>query len=205
MSIATEATGDLNPDYWEERYQSGTARWDLGQPAPAFVSLLDTDAPPPGRMAVLGSGRGHDALLFAARGFEVVGFDYAPSAVTEATIAAQKRHLNAQFLQRDIFSLSRDFAQSFDYVLEHTCFCAIELAQRPAYVQLVRSLLRPQGELIALFWAHGRLGGPPFGATVTEIHQLFIPAFEMLSFAPVPNSPPGREDEEYLARLRVKL
>lgn len=200
----TAPTADLNPDFWEERYQSGTPRWDLGQPAPPFVSLLQDDAaPPPGRMAVLGTGRGHDALLFAAQGFAVVGFDFAPSAVQDATAEATARGLSAQFVQADIFDLPAEFAHSFDYVLEHTCFCAITPAQRPAYVRAAHGLLRPQGQLIALFWAHNRPGGPPFGSTLSDIRQLFSSAFEIESLTPVTNSVASR-DSEYLGRLRAK-
>jgi methyl halide transferase len=125
----------LSPEFWEERYQDGSTRWDLGQPAPPFVTLLAApDAPSPGRMAVLGAGRGHDALLFAEQGFEVVGFDFAPSAIAAAVATAEARGLTAQFLQRDIFALGAEFAHQFDYVLEHTCYCAILPAQRADYV-----------------------------------------------------------------------
>jgi methyl halide transferase len=194
---------DLTAKFWEGRYQEGTARWDLGQAAPPLVSLLQSEAAPkPGRMAVLGSGRGHDALLFAEHGFEVVGFDFAPSAIADATTAAADRGLQAQFLQRDIFALADQFSQSFDYVLEHTCFCAILPEQRPDYVRLVQQLLKPEGELIALFWAHGRQGGPPFGASLKEIQALFAPGF-VGSFTLAPDSTAARQQEEYLARLRL--
>jgi methyl halide transferase len=207
MSLEPQAEpqASLDPASWEQRYQEGTTRWDLGQPAPVFVDLLNSaDAPQPGRMAVLGAGRGHDALFFAAHGFEVIGFDFAPSAIAAATTAAQTHGLTAQFLQRDIFELGTEFAASFDYVLEHTCFCAIAPSQRPAYVELVQTLLRPQGELIAIFWAHNRAGGPPFGSTVNEIQQLFQSKFERRSFTPITNSPANRQNEEFLARFRVK-
>lgn len=192
----------LNSDYWEERYQEGRTGWDLGVPAPAFVGLLNLgQAPRPGRIAVLGSGRGHDALLFAEKGFDVVGFDFAPSAIAAATQAAQQRNLTAQFFQRNIFELVPEFAHCFDYVLEHTCFCAIAPEQRSEYVKLVHALLRPDGELIALFWAHNMSGGPPFGVTVDELQELFMPYFEFLSFEQADNSVANRSDE-YLARLR---
>lgn len=194
----------LTSEFWEERYQDGTTRWDLGQPAPPFVTLLNaSDAPKPGRVAVLGSGRGHDALLFADRGFDVVGFDFAPSAVQEATAAARSRQLSAQFLQRDIFELGNEFAASFDYVLEHTCYCAIDPALRSDYVQVVQKILRPGGELIGLFWAHSRPEGPPFGATLEEIKQRFA-AFEPILIMQPENSVDSRKDEEYLVRLRLK-
>lgn len=197
----------LTPDpqssgYWENRYQEGSARWDMGQPAPAFVALLNaTDAPQAGRMAVLGAGNGHDALLFANRGFEVMGFDFAPSAVQNATTAAQKQGLAVRFLQRDIFALEPEFSETFDYVLEHTCFCAIDPSQREAYVRVVRDLLRLGGELIGLFWARPQPGGPPFGTTPAEVQQQFSPYFEIKSLTLTPDSIESRRGEEYLARF----
>ncbi|QYO64489.1 methyltransferase domain-containing protein [Leptolyngbya sp. 7M] len=200
-----QPTPALTAEFWEGRYQDGTDRWDLGQPAPPFVSLLQSlQAPAPGRIAVLGSGRGHDALLFAQHGFEVVGFDFAPSAIVAARAAAQERGLSAQFLQRDIFELDAEFANQFDYVLEHTCFCAILPEQRGNYVRLVQNLLRPVGELIGLFWTHDRVGGPPFGVSVTELYQQFQPEFEVVLLERATNSVEGRRNEEYLVRLRMK-
>jgi SAM-dependent methyltransferase len=191
--------------YWEQRYQEKTTRWDLGQAAPAFVSLLNSqETLTPGRTAVLGCGRGYDALLFAEHGFEVVGFDFAPSAIAEATSLAQAAGSTAKFLQRDIFDLATEFPQDFDYVVEHTCFCAIPLERRPEYVQLVRSLLRPKGELIALFFTHNRSGGPPFGSTPTEIVQYFEADFEILSLESVANSVPSRQGEEHIGYFRLR-
>lgn len=193
------------PDYWEQRYRDGNTRWDLGQAAPPFVSLLTAPgAPRPGQTAVLGSGRGYDVLLFAAYGFTVTGFDFAPSAIAAATALAQATGSYAHFLERDIFQLDREFPQAFDYVIEHTCFCAIPPETRPDYVRLVHSLLKPGGELIALFFTHSRSGGPPFGSNPAEIQRLFEPYFQIRSLVPVANSVPERQGEEHLGRLVVR-
>ena len=190
-------------EYWEQRYHEGTDRWDIGQAAPPFASLLSSpSAPKPGRTAVLGCGRGHDALLFAARGFDVIGFDFAPVAIAAATALAEANQSPAQFLQRDIFDLATEFPGEFDYVIEHTCFCAIAPEQRPAYVQLVHTLLKPQGQLLGLFFTHNRPGGPPFGITPTEIQQYFASTFHLLELAPATNSVPERQGEEHLARFQ---
>ncbi len=193
-----------NSQFWENRYIEGTTGWDLGQAAPPFVSLLNSPAAPSlGKVAVLGSGSGYDALLFAEKGFEVIGFDFAPSAIASASALAQNRGIAAQFLQRNIFDLPDEFPHYFDYVLEHTCFCAIEPRLRPSYVQLVKSLLKPSGELIALFWAHNQPGGPPFGTTTAEIRQYFEPDFKINSLSLVNNSVPQRQGQEYLGRFSV--
>lgn len=193
------------PNFWEKRYQENSTRWDLGQAAPAFVQLLDSpNTPKPGRTAVLGCGRGYDALLFADRGFEVVGFDFAPSAIADARSLAAARNSTAQFLQRDIFELDEEFPQGFDYVVEHTCFCAIPPERRPEYVQLVRSLLRPGGELLAIFFTHTRPGGPPFGTTPDAIARDFGIDFDILTLDPIANSVSSRQGEEHFGRLRVR-
>jgi methyl halide transferase len=192
--------------YWEQRYHEGSDRWDLGQPAPPFVSWLESHATslPRGRVAVLGCGRGYDALLFASYGFEVVGFDFAPAAIVAATKNAASTGSSAQFLQRNIFDLSLEFPSHFDLVIEHTCFCAIAPEQRAAYVQLVHNILRPQGEFLGLFFTHDRPSGPPFGVTPNEIRQYFEPKFEILSLTPVTNSIPERQGEEHLGHFRAK-
>jgi methyl halide transferase len=153
-----------NQEDWEQRYQKGNTPWDLGVAAPPFVSLLESPKPLlSGRVAVLGCGRGYDAVLFAKNGFEVVGFDFTAAAIDDATVLAESEGVNAKFLQRDIFDLPEEFANSFDYLIEHTCFCAVERSRRPDYVQVVKSILKPQGQLIALFFTHNRPDGPPFG------------------------------------------
>lgn len=198
-------TSVAEPEYWEQRYREGSSRWDLKQASPPLVSLLNFPSlAPPGRVAVLGCGRGYDALLFAAHGFEVVGFDFAASAIADAKALAQAAGSTAQFLQRDIFDLPTEFPNSFDYVVEHTCFCAIEPDQRPDYVQLVREILKPHGEMIGIFFTHQRSGGPPFGVTTAEIEQYFELHFEILSLIPVTNSVSERQGEEHLGRFRVK-
>ena len=195
----------VNSEYWENRYQEGTTRWDLGQAAPPLQSLLNSpQAPRPGKIAVLGCGRGYDAILFAQHGFEAIGFDFASSAIADATALAQASGSSAKFMQRDIFELPAEFPHEFDYVLEHTCFCAIDPSLRSAYVKLARNILRSQGELIGLFWAHTRPGGPPFGATTEEIQQLFAPDFNILSLELVTNSIPERQGDEYLGHFRFK-
>ncbi len=106
---AVEARNNpANPEHWDAHYRAHEPGWDIGQPAPAFVDLLaEPDPPPPGRMIVPGSGRGHDAIFFAAHGFDVVGIDFAPTAVAEATAAASQRDLTGRvrFEERNIFAL----------------------------------------------------------------------------------------------------
>ena len=196
----------LTPEAWDNRYQTKTDRWDLGCPAPPFIHLLESPhAPKPGRVAVLGCGSGHDAMLFAAAGFDVVGFDFAPIAIDRAIDAARNRDLkNIQFLQRNIFELEPKFNNSFDYVLEHTCFCAIDPLLRSDYVQTVKQLLKPDGQLIGLFYTHNRSGGPPFGVKPQEVLAYFKTDFKAIAFEKAEYSIDKRNGEEHLGFFQVR-
>ncbi|QLE56204.1 methyltransferase domain-containing protein [Nostoc sp. TCL26-01] len=196
---------DLSAEAWEKRYQENRDPWDLGCPAPPLINLLaSAQAPKPGRMAVLGCGSGQDAMLFSTAGFDVIGFDFAASAIARADKIAKARELNTQFLQRNIFDLEVEFLHSFDYVLEHTCFCAIDIELRSQYVQVVKNLLRPNGQLIALFFTHSRLDGPPFGVKPQAILDSFSPYFDIILFQAAKDSITGRKGEEHLAIFQVK-
>ena len=65
-------------DYWRGRYDTDSAKWDLGGPCPVFVDLLDSErAPPKGRVAFPGCGSGHDLYHWRAKGYDATGFDFA--------------------------------------------------------------------------------------------------------------------------------
>jgi SAM-dependent methyltransferase len=192
----TELKSD-NPLFWQERYQGQETPWNLGEPAPAFVHLLKERAAEfkPGKMAVFGSGHGNDAALFGQNGFDVTGFDY----VAEAVSAASERYGDvAKFEQASIFELPEAYQGQFDYVLEHTCFCAILPKQRADYVVAAANILKPGGRLLGVFFDHGEKGGPPYTTTPEELRQLFSPYFEVVSLEKTPHSIERRKDEELL-------
>lgn len=183
---------------WEADYARKTDGWDLGGPTPVFEYLLSGQALAPGRMIVLGAGRGHDARLFARHGFQVTAVDFAQHAVHEMQRLADPA-APVEILQDDIFTLSDALNNSFDYVLEYTCFCAIDPKRRAEYADLVARLLKPHGIYIDLaFPLDGRKGGPPFAVTEAEIFDLFEKrGFKLLSREkPVDSVSPRRHAEE---------
>jgi SAM-dependent methyltransferase len=168
-------TSDVNsPEKWEGDYQRGTAGWDLGGPTPVFKRLASSERFKPGRVIVLGAGRGHDAREFARHGFDVTAVDFSSYAVEQMRQLADPQ-APIKFLQRDIFQLPPEFNGSFEYVLEYTCFCAIDPKRRAEYADLVRRLLTENGLYIDLaFPLDQRKGGPPFAVTASEILDLFL-------------------------------
>ncbi|MCE9645784.1 MAG: methyltransferase domain-containing protein [Chloroflexi bacterium] len=167
-------TDNVNsPKKWEADYERKTDGWDLGGPTPVFKRLATSGQFPPGRMIVLGAGRGHDAREFARHGFEVTAVDFAAHAAEEMRRLADPS-APVRIMQSDLFALPQEFRHSFDYVLEYTCFCAIDPGRRSEYADLVAQLLKPEGTYIDLaFPLDGRAGGPPFAVRESEVLDLF--------------------------------
>ena len=192
---------DVNsPDKWDANYEQGTDGWDLGRPTPVFQRLLRSQRLSPGRMIVLGAGRGYDAREFARRGFQVTAVDFSSEAVREMQRLASPE-APVEILQHDIFTLPAALNNSFDYLLEYTCFCAIDPGRRAEYADLVTRLLQPGGMYIDLaFPLDGRKGGPPFAVSAAEVLDLFRGrGFKLLSREkPVDSISSRRNAEELL-------
>jgi SAM-dependent methyltransferase len=190
---------------WEERYQTRDTPWDKGGPHPALTALL-VHEPVRGRVLVPGSGHGHDVRALAQTAEQVVGIDIAPSAVAATRalpVAGGERYEVA-----DLFALPPEMRGAFDWVWEHTCFCAIDPARRGDYAGAVASALRPGGHLLAVFYldpGNARPDeGPPFETTLGELDRLFLPYFDLIREWPPAQTYAGREGREWMRLMRRK-
>ena len=187
------------PAFWERLYDSREDGWELRTPSPPLAAHLKKSPPSRGTVAVLGCGRGHDCRLLAKAGYQVWGFDFASQAIREARDLAGKEGLEISFEQRDIFDLARDYAGFFDGIWEYTCFCAIDPARRPEYVRLVRSILKPEGWLLACFYPlREGTDGPPFPTSKAELQRLFLPYFRFVETYAPDHSPEQRKGFEWM-------
>lgn len=183
--------------FWQEHYERGEPPWDKGEAAPPLVRAIEKLNPEAGlRALVPGCGYGHEALLLAERGCEVVAVDFAKSAIDE--LARPGSGFSLRALERDIFTLATDFAKSFDLVVEHTCFCAIPLDRREEYATTMAAVLGEGGVLLGLFWELGQDGGPPFNTTRADLSRYFDPLFDMVQVERPGDSFPSRQDQEWL-------
>lgn len=192
------------PTDWEANYQKNEMPWDKGAPSPGLMDFLRGE-PVRGRVLVPGCGLGHDVRALAATADEVVGLDIAPSAVKGArtfpTVGGESYEL------ADLFALPPRLRRCFDWVWEHTCFCAIDPAMRAAYVEAVAGALRPGGHLLAIFYldpGHDHPAeGPPFGVTKAELDMFFSPRFTLVREWLPQRAYAGREGREWMRVLRL--
>ena len=193
------------PTDWESHYQQKDTPWEKGAPSPGLVDFLAAE-PVRGRVLVPGCGFGHDVRALAATADEVVGLDLAPSAV-KAAERLPKVGVE-RYVQGDLFALPPAMRGAFDWVFEHTCFCAIDPAQRPAYVEAVAGALQPGGRLLAVFYLDpGNTSpgeGPPFEVSVAELDRLFLPRFTLLREWLPQRAYPGREGREWMRVMSAR-
>jgi len=169
----------MNQEFWETRYQTGDMPWEKGEPSPGLVDFLKAHPElPKGTVCVPGCGTGHDVRAWAAAGFDAYGFDITPSAIKLAREKTAAAGLEAQFQQSDFL---RDKPPlQFDWLFEHTLFCAIQPNQRDDYVHAVLRWLKPNGYYLAVNYLIPDEDGPPFGTTREEQLKRFSNYFELL-------------------------
>ena len=180
----------MSSAYWENRYRTQDMPWEKGAPSPGLVDFLEAHPVlPRGTVCVPGCGTGHDVRAWAACGFEAVGFDLAPSAIRLAREATAAAGLRAEYYQADF--LRDPPPRQFQWVFEHTLFCAIQPSERDMYVQAVLNWLPAGGHYLAVNYLIPDEDGPPFGTTLQELYDRFMPHFDLLQET-VPRSYPNR-------------
>lgn len=192
----------MSEQYWEDRYQNGETRWEKGAPSPGLVDFLASHSSLPGEtVCVPGCGTGHDVRAWTKAGFRAYGYDIAPSAVRLGTEWTQTAGLQANFRKIDFLRTEPPFP--FDWIWEHTLYCAIQPDERDLYLNSVLRWLKPGGHFLAVNYLIPDTDGPPFGTTRDELWQRFSPLFD-LKAEWVPRSYPNRAGLELMLWWRKK-
>ncbi len=193
---------------WEALYTAQDTPWDKGVEAPPLADFLAHERIE-GEVLVPGCGRGYEVRALAVKGAKVTGIDIAPTAIEIAR--ELPRAGSERYLLVDLFALPPALQGAFDWVVEHTCFCAIHPGQRAAYVQAVRGALRPGGRVFAVFYLNPRQyegayedddKGPPYGVQVERLDELFSPGFTVEKEWVPERAFEGREQRELVRLLR---
>lgn len=187
-----------NSNYWDDKYNTENDGWTLNSPNPVFYQLLNEKKYViPGKILVLGSGKGFDALAAAKAGFNVTAVDFSEAANVSSKKLFEENGVAVELLTEDIFNLPEKFSNAFDYVYDYTTYCAISPLRRKEFLSEISKLLKPEGKLIAhLFPVEKKDGGPPFGIDLLEFYNFASEFFNLvISTKQIPSIKPraGRE------------
>ena len=195
---------------WDRRYHEGDTPWEKGLAAPPLTELLsELEASEWGQGPVLvpGCGFGHDVRALSVLGLDVVGLDISEQAIGRARkfpAAGRETYEVGDFLD-----LEWSEGRKFSAIWEHTCFCAIDPADRTRYAEAAAACLVDGGLLAGVFFLTPydpgeEEEGPPFGATIREIDGCFSPWFERFDGWVPYASYVGREEREWIALFRKR-
>ncbi|HEX4667615.1 MAG TPA: methyltransferase domain-containing protein [Chthoniobacterales bacterium] len=188
---------------WDALYERRETPWEKGQPHPALVDFLAEIGPLAGGILVPGCGSGHDVRALSTTANHVVGIDIAPRAIAKAS--SRPRVANEEYALADLFNLAASFNQQFDWIFEHTCFCAIDPGRREEYVRTIVRLLKPTGRMLAIFFINPDHDeeGPPYRVSTAELGEFFGKHFALEREWVPARTHPGREERE-LMRVLVR-
>ena len=190
---------------WNAAYEGGDTPWDKGYASPPLIEFLNFQ-PISGRVLVPGCGAGHDVRALAVEGVEVIGLDIAPRGIDKAEtfpVSCGERYELGDFL-----NLGKQYHHSFDWIVEHTCLCAIDPSEREAYARSVAQALKPDGKYLAIFFrevSDYQGNGPPHPISREQSDILFGNSFELIkSFVPQQTYPSRVICAEEVCWMRLK-
>jgi cyclopropane fatty-acyl-phospholipid synthase-like methyltransferase len=161
----------MHSEIFEKAYQ-GQAPWDIGEPQPEIVRLAESGAIE-STVLDLGCGTGENALYLAARGHEVWGIDFIPTAIERAQDKAQKRGLSIHFQVGDALKLE-GIGRTFDTVIDCGLFHVFDDKARLTYVRTLAQVISPGGVVHLLCFSDEEPPGEgPRRVSQQEIHSTF--------------------------------
>jgi cyclopropane fatty-acyl-phospholipid synthase-like methyltransferase len=173
------------PEPWDRSYRDGTAAeaWDIGAPQPAIAALADAGllhSP----LLDSGCGTGENSLLLAARGLDVTGVDWAPSAVERARAKAIERGLQATFEVADALALDA-LGRRFASVIDSGLFHVFEPDEAARYAASLHAVTLPGGTLHLLCFSDREPDwGGPHRISQAQLQSTFAQGWRITSIEP---------------------
>ena len=191
----------LTSEYWEERYQRGEDKWNVGEISTPIKEYIDQITDTKIKILIPGAGNGYEFEYLIKNGFEnsfVV--DYATTPLEN--IKKRIPNLNEnQIINSDFFELEG----KFDLIIEQTFFCALNPELRKYYVQKMKALLNPKGKIVGLLFQFPLTSeGPPFGGSIEEYISLFQNDFNIVTIETAHNSIAPRANKELFVIFEKK-
>ena len=191
----------IDKNYWEKRWENKQTGWDTGSITTPLKNYFDQLSNKNISILIPGCGNAYEAeYLFEQKFKYTYIIDIAPQALT--SFSTRVPHFPASQLICDDFFNHKG---QYDLIVEQTFFCALDPAQREAYIQKMHALLKPTGKLIGLlFNIPLNTEHPPFGGNKNEYEKQFSPYFNFKHFDLCYNSIKPRANNELFIVLEKR-
>lgn len=166
---------DFEALYGDETSRRTLIPYDIGRPQPVVEQLVASGAVR-GEVLDPGTGPGHHAILYASRGYSVVGIDASPSAIDHAQANARKARVKADFAVADATNLE-EYAGRFDTVVD-SAFYHVFLGDEPTqakYVQALRRATRPGARLFMFEFGCHNVNGIQWAGVPSDNFERVLP------------------------------
>ncbi len=197
----------ITPTWFENVYVAAEAQgasipWANRQPSPDLVAWLDAQKiEGAGQTAVvIGCGLGDDAEELARRGFAVVAFDIAPTAVKMCR--ARFPRSTVQYQIADLFAPPVGWYGRFDFVLEYFNIQALPPDVQPRAMTAMAALAAPGGTVLVInLGCDHRNGhhGPPWPLVKSELVNFHQAGLQEVAFEEY-----DQQDDRPVRRFRIQ-
>ena len=168
--------------FWDECYSTKNIGWDLGKETPIFKDWCNNLVGKK-NIFVPGCGNGYDPIYFASKNHNVLALDFSINPINRINNIANKRNINIKAIKSNLFKIDNKYYNSFDYVVEYTCYCAIDVRKRSEYIKIISNLLVKGGCLVAILFPINKSikdGGPPYSVDLNKTLDMFKKYFDII-------------------------
>ena len=190
----------LNKEYWENRYESKTTNWDIGEISTPLKAYIDQLKDKNCRILIPGAGNAYELDYLIEKGFQnIFVIEYAKHQLD--AIIKRNKALEKHLIHDDFFN----HTGTYDLIIEQTFFCALQPSLRPNYVAKMYDLLSKKGKVSGLLFNFPLTEeGPPFGGSQEEYINLFSNAFSIKTLDIAYNSIKPRANKELFFTFEKK-
>ena len=183
----------LDKSFWEERYLNNQTGWDVGYISTPLKDYIDQLTNKNIKILIPGAGNSHEAEYLWNNGFKNIYI----LDIAEHPLLNFKSRIpdfpESNLIHDDFFIIN----DTFDLIIEHTFFCALNPDLREKYVLKMFDLLVNKGKLIGLLFDFELTKeGPPFGGRNQEYSNYFSKYFKIKTLERAYNSIKPRQDRE---------
>lgn len=190
----------LNKEYWENRYESDAASWDIGHISTPLKEYIDQLENKDLKILIPGAGNAYELDYLIEKGFHnTFVIDFAQQPIN--AILNRNKTLEKHIIQDDFFNLT----ETYDLVIEQTFFCALQPELRKNYVVKMHDILSNKGKITGLLFNFPLTEeGPPFGGSFEEYVKLFSEKFTIKTLETAYNSIKPRTNREFFFTFEKK-